>query len=123
LWRTTNNNQVSAYFRQSGATFGAVQSTGTIGRDAWYQLVAVWKAPGSALYINGQVSSQNNTALADANAAATDDLWYMGRNTAAATASGNYFTGNQAGCKIYNRALTASEILQNFRATKSRFGL
>jgi len=34
-----------------------------------------------------------------------------------------YFFGNIATQKIYNRALSASEILQNYNATKSRFGL
>ena len=33
------------------------------------------------------------------------------------------FSGNISSVKIYNRELTASEILQNYNATKSRFGL
>ena len=35
----------------------------------------------------------------------------------------NYCDASVAFIKIYNRALTASEILQNYNATKSRFGL
>jgi prepilin-type N-terminal cleavage/methylation domain-containing protein len=125
LFRTTTNNQVSAWFRQTGAFVGGgqVESTGTIERDKWTQLVAVWKAPGSVLYINGQVSSQNSTALVDVNATATDDLWYMGRNTSASGNSGNYFTGNQSVFRIYNRSLTPEEIAQNYNTTKGRFGL
>jgi hypothetical protein len=34
-----------------------------------------------------------------------------------------YFTGNIAQALIYNRALTAAEIQQNFIATRSRFGI
>jgi len=34
-----------------------------------------------------------------------------------------YFNGNIASVKIYNRALSADEILQNYNATKGRFGL
>jgi hypothetical protein len=125
LFRTTVNNQVSAWFRQTGVFVGGgqVESTGTIERDKWTQLVAVWKAPGSALYINGNLISQNSTALADANAVATDDLWYMGLNTAAGGNNGNFFTGNQSGCRIYNRALTPQEIQQNFNALRSRFSV
>lgn len=38
--------------------------------------------------------------------------------------TGGFITpGSMAFCKIYNRALTPSEILQNYNATKSRFGL
>jgi len=35
----------------------------------------------------------------------------------------NYVNGSIAIVKIYNRALSASEILQNYNATKGRFGL
>jgi hypothetical protein len=36
---------------------------------------------------------------------------------------GNYFIGTGSNYKIYNRALTAAEIQQNFNATRSRFGI
>jgi hypothetical protein len=40
------------------------------------------------------------------------------------TSSGlNPMTGNIASVQIYNRALSASEVLQNYNATKSRFGI
>jgi hypothetical protein len=35
----------------------------------------------------------------------------------------NYWAGNIASTQIYNRALTVDEILQNYNATKTRFGL
>ncbi len=35
---------------------------------------------------------------------------------------GNYFDGDIPVVKIYNRALSASEILSNYRALKSRYG-
>ena len=43
------------------------------------------------------------------------------RNLSGAFAS--YLNGNIAQTVMYNRALTAAEILQNYNATKSRFGL
>lgn len=36
---------------------------------------------------------------------------------------GAKFGGNIYNCKIYNRALSASEVLQNFNATRGRFGI
>jgi hypothetical protein len=33
------------------------------------------------------------------------------------------YTGNASITQIYNRALSAAEILQNYNATKGRFGL
>jgi hypothetical protein len=35
----------------------------------------------------------------------------------------NYFNGNVALTRLYNRALSASEVLQNFNATRARFGI
>ena len=35
----------------------------------------------------------------------------------------NFFNGNIASSKLYNRSLSESEVTQNFNATKSRFGL
>jgi hypothetical protein len=37
--------------------------------------------------------------------------------------SGRYFNGNIASTVLYNRALSASEVLQNYNAQKSRFNL
>jgi hypothetical protein len=34
-----------------------------------------------------------------------------------------YFNGSIAQTTIYNRALSASEVLQNFNATRARFGI
>jgi hypothetical protein len=39
------------------------------------------------------------------------------------TSSGFEFTGNLYSTSIYNRALSATEILQNYNATKTRFGI
>ena len=36
---------------------------------------------------------------------------------------GLYFDGFMSSCNVYNRVLTATEILQNFNATRSRFGV
>lgn len=50
----------------------------------------------------------------------TDNL-----NIGARTSTGglSYFFGNIAQTQIYNRALSSSEILQNFNVTRSRFGI
>jgi hypothetical protein len=47
-------------------------------------------------------------------------------NIGAARDTSNYkwfYTGSIAIVKLYNRALTATEVLQNYNATKSRFNL
>ena len=119
LWRTPNNNQVAFYCRQA-VTFAAVASLATITRDTWYQLVGVWTGSGTQLYVNGELVDSDSGSLGDTE---NNVPFEIGRNTAASGAGGNFFTGNQAGCKIYNRALTASEIQQNFNALRGRFGI
>lgn len=53
--------------------------------------------------------------------------FYVGNNTIRLGNWGlnnsEFFLGNIASTSIYNRALTAQEILQNYNAQKSRFGL
>jgi hypothetical protein len=69
-------------------------------------------------YFNGQfISTQTiNTTLIESNINDT-----MGIGDLGVTAT--YFSGNYYSCKLYNRALTEQEVVQNYNATKSRFGL
>jgi hypothetical protein len=43
--------------------------------------------------------------------------------TASNGSQGYAYQGKLAICKVYNRALSASEVLQNYNANKGRFGL
>jgi len=52
-----------------------------------------------------------------------DSSYYVGRNVGDEPLGARAFNGNIAQVSMYNRALTAAEIQQNFNATKSRFGL
>jgi hypothetical protein len=47
----------------------------------------------------------------------TNQSLFIGRRTT------SYFGGNIANTTVYNRVLTATEVLQNFNATRSRFGV
>jgi len=51
---------------------------------------------------------------------ATNTIGYLGRYNGN---YGQYLPGNIASVQLYNRALTASEVAQNYNAQKSRFGL
>jgi hypothetical protein len=65
------------------------------------------------LFINGQLE---NSITTNSIVAATGDS-FIGTNSA------NFFGGNIYSSKIYTRALSPQEILQNFNATRSRFGV
>jgi hypothetical protein len=88
-----------------------------INQNTFYNIC--WNRNGSTntLYVNGIsiYSFSNSTTLTSG---IYDIGWATTRNKSTAYYQGNIYT-----TKLYNRALTAQEIQQNFNATKSRFGL
>lgn len=70
------------------------------------------------MYFNGSLSSI--TIGGTPAITSTSDTKYILSNS---PIYGNYTPGNISATQIYNRALTASEVLQNYNATKARFGL
>ena len=88
----------------------------------WHYLVGVYESSTKTqyLYENGVLRTQavyiNTQSFNTLN-----QPWCVGNvNT---TYNGEWYTGNIAQVSIYNRALTATEIQQNFNATRSRFSI
>ena len=92
-------------------------TTSTFDDDTWHYAVAVMKTNDYKVYIDGQnqtltwglgtTGNWNNN---------TTSVEYIGRS-----GGGSYLNANLAQVKIYNRALSASEVLQNYNALKNRF--
>jgi hypothetical protein len=85
--------------------------------DIWHHVVATWTSSQLTIYIDGaldKTQSYNFTFTT-----ATNPL-YIGRQN---NTGEGYFKGNISQVQIYNRALSAQEVLQNYNATKSRFNL
>ena len=80
--------------------------------DQWFNVVGTWSSGFKKLYINGvEVASGTNTGTDTGNR----DRYVGGRGA-------NFpFNGEIPIARIYDRALTADEILQNYNAFKSRF--
>jgi hypothetical protein len=82
-------------------------------------------------YNNGTGSLYQNSTLVSTAINATSTIYntnqnnfYIGGDSRYNPAtSGRYFKGSVHNVKIYNRALTSSEILQNYNSQKSRFNL
>jgi hypothetical protein len=84
----------------------------------WYQVVGTYTSGTRRLYINGvQVNSDTQSGTIATNSGGMSIGVYGGFNGG----RGYYYNGNLSLCRIYNRALTAQEIQQNFNATKSRY--
>ena len=99
----------------------SLTSTGTLSTNTWYHFTCVYEGDsnntsGTArIYINGV---ENNTSSLNSNR--------TGQNQTSNFVLGlwdNYLTGNIALSRMYNKVLTPIEVLQNFNATKNRFGL
>jgi len=116
------------YFVQAngGLTYGGFSSTGNFSIDTWYYYVGVfdgtqstnadklkiyWNAINKTLTFTGTIPI--TTAAFDA-----DDMWLIGGD-----GYGTNTGGNIGPVHIYNRALSANEVLHNYNALKGRFNL
>jgi hypothetical protein len=89
--------------------------------NTWYQLLGVREGASLKTYLNG-VLKQNVSPVGFSSLSSINNA---GRNLRINnSALDNYFTAaDNSIVRIYNRALSATEVLQNYNATKTRFGL
>ena len=84
--------------------------------DKWVSITQTYDGNRIYVYRNGVFVGQSGTGVGFT--VNTSNL------TLGSMTTGSYFLdGDMANLKMYNRALTATEIAQNFNAQKSRFGL
>jgi len=85
--------------------------------NIWYNVAITYNASNGAAkaYVNGEEVGVNNF---------TEDITFDSVDyDIAKSVNGNCFNGDVALTKVYNRALSAVEIKQNYNAVKNRFGL
>ena len=102
-------------------------NTTSITTGNWINIVATSSSTKSVVYFNGsQVAENTNATQPSRNAGATLKIGGTGDWTSTQPLqmlNGYYFNGNIAIGLVYNRALTATEIAQNYNALKGRYGL
>jgi hypothetical protein len=88
----------------------------------WRYASAHYNGTDLSLYVNGALVVTYAGIGASEN---TTGWWRIGsyKSTSWPVASDGYFTGNVGPIQIYNRSLSAAEILQNFNAQRGRFGV
>ena len=89
--------------------------------DQWYHIVGVRSGTTGYLYINGILNNQNSVT-GNVISADTDSQFFIG-NISRPDTPNEGWNGNIAQASIYNKALTASEIQQNFNALRGRFSI
>ena len=106
---STNINLVKYFIIDQGVTISALST------NTWYNIVAVQSSTKVDYYINGvNVGSFSNSTAYQTNTAVFK---------IAADRSNIYTPAKIANVQIYNRVLSATEVLNNFNALRSRFGL
>jgi hypothetical protein len=98
-------------------------STATYRDNEWHYVVGTYGNAGTtmSLYIDG-VLVATGTATTPQN---FNGYWRIGGYRAGGWTNGNdaYYIGNIGVVQVYNRGLSAGEVLQNFNDKKVRFGL
>jgi uncharacterized delta-60 repeat protein len=93
--------------------YGTSISASGISTDTWFNMVGVYDGTNASMYINGALvagpTSRSWTTVAS-NAG-------IGKNVS----NNEYWKGDVAQVQIYNRALSAAEIQQNYNAFKGRY--
>lgn len=121
LWNTSTawNGLIRNQTDQYTISYAGVPQVNT-----WYHFLHTYDGSSQKLYIN---------AVNVATSSLTGDIKYNSSNTSVALGA-DYNSGYNSGAaafvngmipiiRIYNRALTATEVLQNYNATRHRFGV
>jgi hypothetical protein len=105
MFRTARVEQVFANNTLTGTNWNLLTVTTTPGTNGW------------KCYMNGvlknQTGGESTVSVSNIQGGLT-----LGRNN-----TSRYTNGKIANCLIYDKALTAAQVLQNYNAQKTRFGL
>jgi hypothetical protein len=98
-----------------------ITSTGIIDAGAWYNISVSNNSSGIAnLVVNGIKNNEITQTLTIP--FASNDTWTIGAEYDSSSL-GDFINAKVSQVQIYNRILSDSEVLQNYNATKSRYGL
>lgn len=114
--------QITGTLRVLIQTIGTYQDTGyTIPLNQWVNIVYTYAGTGVAgsqvVYINGTSIFTGAGSGTFSTGRIRGNPFFVGASNA------TYWGGRIAQAQVYNRALTTSEVLQNYNNQKSRFGL
>jgi hypothetical protein len=123
---STGNISYNLYTTDSGSTPGFILSLATTGVNVfdnrWHQVTCTRENSGPGrIYIDGQLRAQSSNT---GNWSGIT-IW-SSMNTQIGNNPNDVFynlSGSIASAKIYNVFLTGDQVLQNYNATKTRFGL
>ena len=105
---------------ESGSTAYAVQSSTALSLNTWYQLVAVRDGNTLKLYLNGSLVI-STTPSGFTSSTAINDISARKLRIGNSGLNNFYTNVDTSMLRVYNQALTATQILQNYNAQRGRF--
>ena len=114
--RLETSGAIRFHWNNGSANRSMFTGAGVIVADTWYNIYITFKSGKQQLFINGTVI--HSTTLPDTITFYNQEVW-IGRSNF----SSGYTNGKITLFNYYNRELSAAEVVQNYNATKSRFGL
>lgn len=110
------DGRVNKVLAGHNGTWTFIQSSQTVETQKWYNLTLTFSTTnGFKLYINGQLEATNSAATTNFNH--SGGPLYIG----AYAVLNNGFNGQLASALVYNKELSASEVAQNYNASKAQF--
>ena len=110
----SSSGQLHFYIRTNGTIKNALRVNNSLTTNTWYYVVGTWDGTTSRLYKN---AVQIGTNVPGGTLNGGNLTFYI------LSSDGEPLNGNIAQVSVYNRALSADEITQNYNAFKGRFGL
>jgi hypothetical protein len=119
--RTISNG--STYLEVGNGSTTVTSPTYTVTTGQWYHIVGVYTNVASnsiELYVNGVSQGSNSHSFASIKN--TTRPLFFGSFDGGAT-FGQWFNGRMGATRMYNAALTAGQVLQNYNANRGTYGL
>ena len=113
---TTAGRIAAGIYKNGWVTAGSFVPT----LNTWYNVSLSLSSGQLKMYVNGSLFSTVSTAVIPNNIYGGI---YVGKRWDTSSSGNEFFTGRIPSIKIYNRALSDSEIQQNFNALRGRYGI
>ena len=121
---TANNNEFCWLASSSGNYFGALIGTGEqVLTNTWYNVVAIYNSSTEKMqmYLNGQLKT-NVTRTGQTSGVLSTNLRNL-QIGGTPLDSVRWLQGRIPIARVYNRALSATEVMQNFNAMRERYNI
>ena len=115
------NPDSKIFWQYDGGTSGvyAIYGGATLATNTWYNIAGVYDSVGLKTYLNGVLNDSAADAGKSIASAGNMNITIGAQDSG----PGGPFPGRIAQCSVYNRSLSATEMLQNFNALRGRYGI